>query len=184
MAKARGRSHQSSPTAEIEDDRRGSLQGKGTLEVQPQAGSKAESPQDESFEDGDDEVKVMPQGEETMMSPPAAPASMFWTFEPGRGAKKGDDRIEDPYIGCRLIVAVVYLFRAGNVRYAKVIGQLAVDLMGQEMWHQHLPPYLSSPSDPGDVETVYSLLGEAHRQLRLFDLCSAAYLEGVMATME
>lgn len=198
MAEPYGGSQPATLTAETDDDRRDSTQGEQTLKGQSQADDKVEGAQGESFGDGGDGDggpqptgtnattggEKVTQGEETTMGPPAAPASMFWTFEPGPGAKSADDQIEDPYIACRLIVAVVYLFRAGNIRYARVLGQLAVDLMGKEMWHQRLPQYLSALSDPGDVEAVYGLLGEAHRQLRLFDLRSAAFLEGVMATME
>ena len=109
---------------------------------------------------------------------------MFWTFETSTRAKNPEDQIQDLYIICRLVAVVVILFRAGKIKYAKVIGQFAVDLVGKEKWHEYLPLCLNSQSISCDIQTVNGLLEEVHEQLKPLDEYNAAYLEGVMATMD
>lgn len=91
-----------------------------------------------------------PQQGTELMGLPGAPASMFWTFEPGARAKDATDRIDDPYIACRLVAVVLILFRAGDIKYDKTIGRFTVDLVGKKKWCDSLPAYLSSKPDRGD----------------------------------
>lgn len=116
------------------------------------------------------------------MGPPVAPASFFWTLETSHRALAVP--VQDLYIVCRLVVVVVILFRAGNIRYAKVIGQYAVDLMRKKKWQERLPSYLSAQPEPNDDDAVYALLEEARRALKKVNAQNAAYLEVVMATMK
>lgn len=120
----------------------------------------------------------------TALGPPAAPASMFWTFEQGHRAKAPDDQVHDPYIVGRLVAAVIILFRAGDIKRAKVIGQFAIDVLGKERWHECLMPYLASKPDLGDRQAVHGLLEEAQQALTLLESHSAVYLEGVMDGMD
>lgn len=120
-----------------------------------------------------------------LMPPPAAPASMLANLKESWRAIP-DKRLTDPSIVGHLLPAIVILFRLGKAKQSEMIGQFAVDLIGEELWRQELPEYLNAPSRKDDEANLQHLLVGAIRIIRMTDSDAerAGYLDGLCAALE
>lgn len=135
-------------------------------------------PTDTTLEYQEDMQTESESSKPTSMSPPSAPASLLHNLRASTAAKAAPNKlITDPFICSRLAFATVTLFRMGKAKECKAISQFAIDLMGEEAWHDEwLPMYLDAERKEGDGEAVMDLLGDVVAVLRLTDGAQAAFL--------
>ncbi len=112
----------------------------------------------------------------TLMPPPAAPASLLYTIkpsDPSRHLRKGRD---DHYHSCRLVLCTVILFRAGQAKEARTLGQFTIDLIGSARWSENLAMYTNAGPDEDEMATLSDNLAHALWMLENFDTVQAGFL--------
>lgn len=118
------------------------------------------------------------------MPPPNAPASMLYKLRASDMAKKGAEQNDDPFICSHLAVSAVTLFRMGKAKESKAVGQFAVDLLGEERWHEWLLKYMNEPPGEDDERWALPLLSDVATALREEDRSSSGFLSILIELMD
>ncbi|KAF2481875.1 hypothetical protein BDY17DRAFT_173078 [Neohortaea acidophila] len=101
----------------------------------------------------------------------------LYDITPSASAKKGKRPVFTSWfvIG-RLLAGTAIIARAGANKYARVLAQFTIDLIGEELWEENLAVYVESPPEPGEQDAVGDLLEEARFELERIDHAQAACL--------
>lgn len=104
-------------------------------------------------------------------------ALSLYDITPSASAKKGKRPVFTSWfvIG-RLLAGTAIIARAGANKYARVLAQFTIDLIGEELWEENLAVYVESPPEPGEQDAVGDLLEEARFELERIDHAQAACL--------